>query len=354
MSAPAAPRKAVAAEGYQALWSHNKDTGDVFKQTSDDIKEERKAAAPVMTNYYYDLATDLYEYGWGTSFHFARMFTGSSFASNIARHEDYLALKLGLKPGMRVLDVGCGVGGPLREIAKFSGATVVGLNNNQYQVERCKMYNKKFGLEAITDVVKGNFLEIPFPDNTFDAIYSIEATCHAPHPSQVYGEIFRVLKPGGKYACYEWCTTAKYDENDREQRLAIHQIEEGDSIPHLYRTYESLAAVRSVGFDVIEEYDLADPEFNKPWGAQTPWYGPLAGIMANYSVDEFLRYFRSSKIGGTITDVFVSVMEFVGLAPKGTKAASQTLITASEGLVYSGKKETFTPMYFFLGKKPEA
>jgi len=43
--------------------------------------------------------------------------------------------------------------------------------------------------------VCGNFLEMPFPDNSFNGVYSMEATCHAPKLEEVYTEIFRVLKP---------------------------------------------------------------------------------------------------------------------------------------------------------------
>ena len=50
------------------------------------------------------------------------------------RHELFLANVLGLKPGMKVLDVGCGVGGPMRAIAGSSGANIVGVNNSAYQV----------------------------------------------------------------------------------------------------------------------------------------------------------------------------------------------------------------------------
>ncbi|KAJ1559138.1 Delta(24)-sterol C-methyltransferase, partial [Cladochytrium tenue] len=119
--------------------------------------EGRRETSKTMTNFYYDLATDFYEYGWGRSFHFARMFKDSSFQTNLARHEDYLAMKMNLKPGMKVIDCGCGVGGPLREIAKFSGSHVTGLNYNEYQVKRCKYLAERFGLSSLCDAVHGDF-----------------------------------------------------------------------------------------------------------------------------------------------------------------------------------------------------
>jgi 24-methylenesterol C-methyltransferase len=50
-------------------------------------------------------------------------------------------------------------------------------------------------LESLCEVVCGSFLEMPFPDNSFNGVYSMEATCHAPKLEEVYTEIFRVLKP---------------------------------------------------------------------------------------------------------------------------------------------------------------
>lgn len=106
---------------------------------------------------------------------------------------------MGLKPGMRVLDVGCGVGGPAREIARFSGAHVTGVNNNQFQVNRATKYTAKAGLSDQVDFVKGDFMSLSelFGENSFDAVYAIEATVHAPNFEGIYGEIMKVLKPGG-------------------------------------------------------------------------------------------------------------------------------------------------------------
>ena len=107
---------------------------------------------------YYNLVTDLYEYGWGQSFHFCRFAYAEPFHQAIARHQHYLAAKIGIKDGDKVLDVGCGVGGPAREIAKFTGAHITGLNNNDYQIERATRYAAKEGLSDQLEFVKGDFM----------------------------------------------------------------------------------------------------------------------------------------------------------------------------------------------------
>jgi sterol 24-C-methyltransferase len=113
---------------------------------------------------YYNLGTDLYEYGWGQSFHFCRFSIGEPFYQAIARHEHYLAHIIGIKEGMKVLDVGCGVGGPAREIAKFTGAHVTGLNNNDYQIERATRYAAREKLSHQLNFVKGDFMvRLSFP-----------------------------------------------------------------------------------------------------------------------------------------------------------------------------------------------
>lgn len=53
-----------------------------------------------------------------------------------------------------------------------------GITINQYQVDRATHHNDKLGVSPLADVVRGNFCEMPFPENTFDAAYAIEATCH--------------------------------------------------------------------------------------------------------------------------------------------------------------------------------
>lgn len=302
--------------------------------------ENRRSAAQETTRAFYDIVTDFYEYGWGQSFHFARTFKNDNFDVAIARHEHYLAYKLGLKRGEFALDCGCGVGGPLREIVKLTGAHVTGLNFNEYQIDRCNMYSRALSLSHLTAFKRADFTKMPFADNTFDKAYSIEATVHAPRLEMVYGEIFRTLKPGGLFACYEWCVTDSYDPNDITQKRVIYAIEEGNSISKLYSTQECLNAARSVGFEILEDEDLAVLR-----NGEIPWYDTLKG---SYSISQF----RMTRAGRWTTDKLVQMLETVRLAPPGSRKVSQLLNMAADNLVEGGERGIFTPMYFWIGRKP--
>jgi len=75
---------------------------------------------------------------------------------------------------MKALDVGCGVGGPMRSIARFSGAGIEGVNNNDYQLEKVRSHNEKAGLGDVCSGFKGDFMNLGVPDRFYDAAYAIE------------------------------------------------------------------------------------------------------------------------------------------------------------------------------------
>lgn len=93
--------------------------------------DARNTSYQSLVNSYYELATSFYEWGWGQSFHFAYQLKHESFQEAIARHEYYLAGRLGVKAGDRLLDVGCGIGGPMRNIARFTRARIIGVTLNE-------------------------------------------------------------------------------------------------------------------------------------------------------------------------------------------------------------------------------
>jgi len=316
---------------------------------TEETRKARRDEYATLTRNYYNLATDLYEYGWGSSFHFCRFSKGEPFKQAVARHEHYLALKMNIQENARVLDVGCGVGGPAREIVKFSGCNVVGLNNNDYQIERATRYAEKEGLSHKLSFVKGDFMQMSFPDNSFDAVYAIEATVHAPSLEGIYSEIFRVLKPGGVFGVYEWLMTDAYDNDNMRHREIRLGIEEGDGISNMEKIDVALAAMKAAGFELELNEDLADrPD-------EFPWYWPLSGdLRYMQNIWDFPTLVRMTHVGRGLVHRFVGALEVIGLAPKGTQKTADSLAKAADCLVAGGKDKLFTPMYMMVGRKPKA
>ena len=146
----------------------------------------RKTEYQNFVKLYFDLTTDFYEYGWGMSFHFAPRLRNESFVASLTRHEHHIAQKLGLRRGMVALDLGCGIGGPLREIVRQTGARIVGVNISSYQLERARKLTEEAGLDHLADYVECDFMKMDFPDESFDAVYSIETTCCAPNKAGIF------------------------------------------------------------------------------------------------------------------------------------------------------------------------
>ncbi|CAN7130424.1 unnamed protein product [Brassica rapa subsp. narinosa] len=307
-------------DNYNQYWS--------FFRKPKEIETAEKV--PDFVDTFYNLVTDIYEWGWGQSFHFSPSIPGKSDKDATRIHEEMAVDLIKVKPGQKILDAGCGVGGPMRAIAAHSKAHVTGITINDYQVKRAKLHNKKAGLDHLCDVVCGNFLQMPFDDNSFDGAYSIEATCHAPKLEEVYAEIYRVMKPGSLYVSYEWVTTDKYRDDDEEHKEVIQGIERGDALPGMRSYSDIAAAARRVGFEVVQEKDLAKPPA-KPW-----WNRLKMGRIA---------YWRNH--------VVVVVLSAVGIAPKGTVDVHEMLFKTADYLSRGGETGIFSPMHMILCRKPE-
>jgi len=296
-----------------------------------------------LTNTFYNMVTDIYEYGWGQSFHFAPRHKWESFATSIARQEMYLALKLGLTKGQRALDLGCGVGGPGRVIARFSEANIVGVNNNEYQLQRCKKITGEQGLSHLCSYIQADFHHLPVEDNSVDAAFHLEALLHSPNRVDLFKEIFRVIKPGGYFAGYDWVVTDKFSAANPEHVRIKKAIELGNGIADMITAPEILDSMKKAGFEILEYRDLApcNPAF------EIPWYDSLDGTRYN------LAHFGHTPLGMYLTNKMVWALETVKLAPKGTHDIHNMLTKVAVDLVAGGKTETFSPIYFYLARKPE-
>lgn len=106
-----------------------------------------------------------------------------------------------LPRGTTVLDVGCGIGGSTRILARDYGFSTTGITISPQQVRRATELTPE-GLDAKFKV--DDALNLSFPDNSFDVVWSIEAGPHMPDKAKYAQEMMRVLKPGGILVVADW------------------------------------------------------------------------------------------------------------------------------------------------------
>lgn len=106
---------------------------------------------------------------------------------------------LGLKVDSSVLEVGCGSGGYALFVAESVGCRVVGIDLNGPGVENANRIAAEAGMkERVSFELCDASKRLPFEDASFDAVFSNDVLCHLPGRESVIGEMFRVLKPGGR------------------------------------------------------------------------------------------------------------------------------------------------------------
>ena len=326
-------------DDYESMFKGaRKETGAVTTKESVDERKERYAA---MVNHFYNLVTDFYEWGWGQSFHFGPRYINEEFVESIKRAEYHLCSRLGMKPGVRALDVGCGVGGPMRNMAMFSGATIEGITINEYQVNIGNKYNEKLGLHKLCKLTRGDFQELPWNDKTFDVAYAIEATCHSPDRVKTFSGVARVLKSGGLFGGYEWVMTDKYDPKNKDHVRIKEGIEVGNGLPTLVHYSDIKKDLENSGFEIIDCYDANRGVHN---ANEIPWYDTLNGKMS-------LSGFRMTHVGRMCTHAMVFTLETIGIAPSGSTQVSALLNATAIDLCDGGKAEIFTPSFFFVARK---
>ncbi len=103
----------------------------------------------------------------------------------------------------RVLDIGAGLAGPARLLASTLGCRVDCIELSPDFCAGAALLNRLTGLEDRIEVHRGSALDLPFPNDTFDAVWMQNVGMNIADKQKLYAEIFRVLKPGGRYAFQE-------------------------------------------------------------------------------------------------------------------------------------------------------
>lgn len=168
---------------------------------------------------------------------------------SLIRNQELFELKmmedigaLDKKEGQKVLDIGCGRGRVAMHTAMVTGAHVTGINIDPSQISNALWYSNRIGLQDQTEFRQGSLNDhLPFPDNTFDAAYEIQAFTYAKDKVAVFKEVFRVLKPGAKFSYLDWLLLDNYDPKNEEH------------VGYVRRTMPFIGAVDTVHYKEVEQ-----------------------------------------------------------------------------------------------------
>ena len=292
---------------------------------------------------YYELCSQLMVFGWSESLHFAPLSPEQGVDESQVAHQRSMISRLELQPGMTVIDVGCGIGGPMRRVVREAGVRVVGININTTQLEKAKRLNLEAGLDHMVDLQVCNFMDMtPIADGTFDAGYAIESTCHAPDKQGAFEQIFRVLKPGALFWVQEMCLTDTFDRNDHRHQRIRRDLMRGIALSDIATFGEVDEALEAAGFAVIGGMDLGAPgEYS------TPWYRPMEGRLGSMGTS-----LRRLPLGRKALFAGAKLAEALRLFPKGSADVVRLLDRTAEAYVAGGRTGIFTPLYCVLARKP--
>ena len=216
-----------------------------------------------------------------------------------------------LGSGHRVLDAGCGVGGTAITLAETHGVHVTGLTNCEPHVAVAAEQAEQRGVGHLVEFRHGDFMDLPFPDASFDLVLNHESFCYAPDKLAYLRGVYRVLRPGGRWQCLEGLLSGAPMSESQKEMHAIAQ--RGWRMPPLEPWRDALATLEEAGFTEIRTEDLslevapATERIRKGWLLYTLVASPALG--SNRASQEYMEAAVNYDLGlqeGVFTFRFVA------------------------------------------------
>lgn len=163
-----------------------------------------------------------------------------------------LGRRVALNETMRVLDVGCGVGGPARTLAAGFGCHVNGVDLSEAFVRAATVLSRQVGLADRVAFHYANALRLPFGDETFDAVFLIHVSVNIVDKKALFLELHRVLKKGGRLVLWEICRGINAP--------VIFPVPwaDGPAFSHLVGMDELIRSVGDCGYSLIHKENATD------------------------------------------------------------------------------------------------
>jgi sterol 24-C-methyltransferase len=218
-----------------------------------------KSKNPVV-NYYHTFESKL-GYRWMEGIkHFGYYPEGQeNLSKKAAQHlmNEQLAQTLNVPEGSVVLDAGCGEGGVALYLTKHHKLQVHGIDLLDFNLKRARANAQEAGVDPAL-FRQGDYTKLPYADNTFDGLYTMETFVHAPDYKQALAEFRRVLKPGGKLALFEYSNSARIRSQRHRSLRQVREINRLGSMPAFNEFEHGTYAPKlsAAGFSAVTETDI--------------------------------------------------------------------------------------------------
>jgi len=158
-----------------------------------------------------------------------------------------LAKHMELRAGLRLLDVGSGIGGPARYFAAEHGCKVTGIDLTEEFVRVATSLTKRTKLDGLVEFRQGSALELPFERETFDRAYMIHVGMNIADKAGIFREVRRVLKARGLFTIYDIVRTG----NGAIRYPVPWALSEETSFVGTVKEYRD--ALEDAGFRIVQE-----------------------------------------------------------------------------------------------------
>ncbi|HAJ59607.1 MAG TPA: SAM-dependent methyltransferase [Cyanobacteria bacterium UBA8543] len=214
---------------------------------------------------FYDASSGLWEQVWGEHMHHG--YYGPTGKEKKDRRQAQIDLIeeflkwAGVEQAEQILDVGCGIGGSSLYLAQKFNARAVGITLSPVQASRATERAQEAGLATEVQFQVADALEMPFADDTFDLVWSMESGEHMPDKEKFLQECYRVLKPGGKFLMATWChrpVTPATGELTADEKQHLADIYRVYCLPYVISVPEYEAIAKHLSFQNIRTADWSD------------------------------------------------------------------------------------------------